>query len=85
MLVVGLILALIGIDPIRLIFWANVLAGLMAPLLVIAILFVGNNRAIMKGQRLSLLNTISLVLIAVILVSAVGLLFYGLLTGQGGS
>ncbi|GAC1401611.1 MAG: hypothetical protein NVSMB49_16480 [Ktedonobacteraceae bacterium] len=84
-LVVGLIVALIGIDPIRLIFWANVLAGVMAPLLVITILFVGNNRTIMKGQRLSLLNNIGLVLIAVILVGAVGLLFYGLLTGQGRS
>ncbi len=82
-LVVGLIVALIGIDPIRLIFWANVLAGVMAPILVIAILFVGNNRTIMKGQRLSLLNNIGLVLIVVILVVAVVLLLYGLVTGQG--
>jgi len=84
-LVVGLIIALIGIDPIRLIFWANVLAGVMAPLLVIAILFVGNNRTIMKGQRLSLLNNFGLVLIIIVLVVAVALLFYGLVTGQGHS
>jgi len=84
-LVVGLIIALIGIDPIRLIFWANVLAGVMAPLLVIAILFVGNNRTIMKGQRLSLLNNFGLVLIAIILVVAVILLFYGFATGQAKS
>lgn len=84
-LVVGLIVALIGIDPIRLIFWANVLAGVMAPLLVIAILLVGNNRTIMKGQRLSLLNNFGLVLIAAILVVAVVLLLYGLITGHAGS
>ncbi len=84
-LVIGLIIALIGIDPIRLIFWANVLAGVMAPLLVIVILFVGNNRTIMKGQRLSQLNNFGLVLIAVILVVAVALLLYGLITGQGGA
>ncbi len=84
-LVVGLIVALIGINPIQLIFWANVLAGVMAPLLVIVILLVGNNRTIMKGQRLSLLNNFGLVLIAVILVVAVVLLLYGLITGQGGS
>ena len=84
-LVVGLIIALIGIDPIRLIFWANVLAGVMAPLLVIAILFVGNNRTIMKRQRLSLLNNFGLILIALILVVAVTLLLYGLITGQGRS
>ncbi len=84
-LVVGLIIALIGIDPIRLIFWANILAGIMAPLLVIIILLVGNNRKIMKGQRLSLLNNFGLVLIAIILIVAVVLLFYGLATGQGNS
>ena len=84
-LVIGLIVALIGIDPIRLIFWANILAGIMAPLLVITILLVGNNRKIMKGQKLSLLNNFGLVLIATILVVAVALLFYGLITGQGGS
>lgn len=84
-LVVGLIVSLIGIDPIRLIFWANVLAGVMVPLLVVAILLVGNNRTIMKDQCLSLLHNFGLVLIALVLVAAVALLFYGLVTGQGGS
>ncbi len=84
-LVVGLVVALIGIDPIKLIFWANILAGVMAPILVITILLVGNNRKIMKGERLSLLNNFGLLLIAAILVVAVVLLFYGLMTGQGNS
>ena len=81
-LVVGLIVALIGINPIQLIFWANIIAGIMAPLLVIVVLLVGNNRKIMKGQRLSLLHNFGLVLIAVILLIAVTLLFYGLATRQ---
>ena len=84
-LIIGLIVALIGIDPIRLIFWANVLAGVMSPLLVLAIVFVGNNRTIMKEQRLSLLNNLGLVLIIAILLVAITLLFYGLATGQAGS
>ncbi len=84
-LVVGLIVALLGVNPIQLIFWANIIAGVMAPLLVIAVLLVGNNRTIMKGQRLSLFNNFGLVLITVILLVAVTLLFYGLATGQGGS
>ncbi len=84
-LVVGIVIAMLGIDPIRLIFWSNVLAGVMAPLLVIAILLVGNNRKIMINQRLSLLNNVGLVLVALIMIVAVALLFYGLLTGQGGS
>lgn len=81
-LIVGLVVALIGINPIQLIFWANVIAGVMAPLLVVVVLLVGNNRTIMKGQRLSLFHNFGLVLVTVILLIAVSLLFYGLATGQ---
>ena len=81
-LIVGVGIALFRINPIQLIFWANILAGILAPLLVIAILIVGNNRKIMRDQRLSLLNNFGLVLIAVILLVAATLLFYGLATGQ---
>jgi NRAMP (natural resistance-associated macrophage protein)-like metal ion transporter len=83
-LVVSLVITLLRIDPIKLIFWANVIAGVIAPLLVIAILFVGNNRKIMQENRLSLLNNFGLLLIALILVVGAALLFYGLATGQGG-
>ena len=82
-IVVGTIISLLGVQPLQLIFVANILAGVLAPLLVLAILFVGNNRRIMQKQRLSLFNNVGLVLITVILVSAVALLFYGLATGQG--
>ncbi len=81
-IIVGLGIALLGINPIKLIFWANIIAGVMAPLLVIAILLVGNNRTIMKNQRLSLLNNVGLVLIVVILAVAVFFLFFGLFTGR---
>jgi Mn2+/Fe2+ NRAMP family transporter len=81
-LVSGLGIALLEIDPIQLIFWANVIAAIMAPPLVIAILLIGNNRAIMKDQRLSLLHNIGLVLIILILIGAVTLLFYSMATGQ---
>jgi NRAMP (natural resistance-associated macrophage protein)-like metal ion transporter len=81
-LVAGIGIALVEIDPIHLIFWANVIAAIMAPPLVIAILLIGNNRKIMKGQSLSLLNNIGLVLIILILVGAVALLLYSMVTGQ---
>ncbi len=81
-LVAGLAIALSEIDPIQLIFWANVIAAIMAPPLVIAILLIGNNRAIMKDQRLSLLHNIGLVLIILILIGATTLLFYSMVTGQ---
>ncbi len=63
------------VNPIQLIFWANVIAGVIAPLLVILILLLGN--------RLSLLNNVGLVLIALIMLVGAVLLFYGLATGQG--
>jgi Mn2+/Fe2+ NRAMP family transporter len=71
------------VNPIQLIFWANVIAGVIAPMLVILILLLGNNYKIMKNQRLSLLNNVGLVLIALIMLVGAVLLFYGLATGQG--
>ena len=84
-LLVSVAIALLRIDPISLIFWANIIAGIMAPFLVLVILLVGNNRTIMRDQRLSWLNNIGLVLTVLILLIAVVLLFFGLFTGQGGS
>lgn len=81
-LVAGIGIALVKIDPIHLIFWANVIAAIMAPPLVITILLIGNNRKIMKGQCLSLLHNIGLVLIILILIGAVSLLLYSMATGQ---
>jgi NRAMP (natural resistance-associated macrophage protein)-like metal ion transporter len=82
-LVVGLILTFLGIHPIQLIFWSNIVTAFIAPLLVMAILLVGNHRAIMKGQRLSLLHNCGLVLITLILLAGSVLFFYQLATGQG--
>ena len=72
------------VDPIQLIFCSNIVAAIIAPFLVIAILLVGNHRTIMKNQRLSLLNNFGLVLIVLILIVGAVLLFYGLASGQGG-
>ena len=77
----ALAITLLRVDPIKLIFWSNIVAAIVAPVLVFAILLVGNHRVIMKNQRLSLLNNIGLALIALILITGVVLLFYGLATG----
>jgi Mn2+/Fe2+ NRAMP family transporter len=82
--VAAMVITLLRVDPIKLIFWSNIVAAIVAPLLVIAILLVGNHRTIMKNQRLSLLHNFSLVLIVLILIAGAVLLFYGLATGQGG-
>jgi NRAMP (natural resistance-associated macrophage protein)-like metal ion transporter len=82
--VAAMVITLLRVAPIKLIFWSNIVAAIVAPLLVIAILLVGNHRTIMKNQRLSLLHNFSLVLIVLILIAGAVLLFYGLATGQGG-
>ena len=81
--IAAMVITLLGVDPIKLIFWSNIIAAIIAPLLVIAILMIGNHRTIMKNQRLSLLHNFSLVLIVLILIAGAVLLFYGLATGQG--
>ncbi len=83
-LIASLAIALFGFDPIQLMFWANVLQGALSPILVVFIIVVGNSRKIMGPRRLGLPITIALILTALIMFTSTGLLFYGLLTGQGG-
>lgn len=81
-LVISLILALLRLDPIQLMFWANVLNGVLAPVLVLYLLILGNNRRIMRGQSLGFLTNLGLVVTVLIMVAATVLFFYGLLSGQ---
>jgi Mn2+/Fe2+ NRAMP family transporter len=82
-LMASLALAVAGISPIQLIFYANVLVGVLAPILVIFILLVGNNQKIMQGKCLSLLTNVFLVFTAVLMIAAAALFFYSLLSGRG--
>ena len=75
-------LALLRFDPIQLIFWANVLAGILSPIVVVYLIVVGNNRKIMRGQRLGVLTNIFLTITVLVMIAAAILLFYGLATGQ---
>ena len=83
-LIASLVVAFIGGNPIQLMFWANVLNGVLAPVLVVYLLIVGNNRKIMGTHSLHWFNTLVLVLTALLMFAATGLLFFGLATGQSG-
>jgi Mn2+/Fe2+ NRAMP family transporter len=83
-LAVSMAIALIHIDPIKLIFWVNVLNGVLAPILVIYIIVIGNNHKIMQKNRLGLITNIGLVMTALVMIAAAILLFFGLATGQSG-
>ncbi|HEV2662960.1 MAG TPA: Nramp family divalent metal transporter [Ktedonobacteraceae bacterium] len=82
-LLVSLILAFVRIDPIHLLFWANVLNGVLSPILVFFLFLVGNSRKVMRDQRLSWLTNCGLILTFLLMSAAAVLLFYGLLTGSG--
>jgi Mn2+/Fe2+ NRAMP family transporter len=81
---ISLVIALLHFDPIRLIFWANVLSGVLSPVLIVYLLVIGNNRKIMRDRRFSLLTNTGLALATLVMLAAAALLFYGLATGQGG-
>jgi NRAMP (natural resistance-associated macrophage protein)-like metal ion transporter len=83
-LAVSLLLALIGLDPVHLMFWANVLQGVLSPVLVVLLVVIGNSRGIMGKNTLGLVTNVGLVMAAVVMFGASLLLFYGLATGQGG-
>jgi len=79
-LAVGVVVALLHFNPIQLIFYANVLVGVLAPILVICVMMVGNNRTIMQNKPLGPVTNLFLVVTVVVLVAADLLFFYGLLT-----
>ncbi len=81
-LVVSLALALLRFDPVQLMFWANVLQGVLAPVLVVFLILVGNNRRVMRGFRLGALTNVGLIATAALMCSASVLLFWGLATHQ---
>jgi len=83
-LAVSLLLALIGLDPVHLMFWANVLQGVLSPVLVVLLVVIGNNRGIMGKNKLGLVTNAGLVVAAIVMFGTSALLFYGLATGQGG-
>lgn len=81
-LVASLLMAMLRIDPITLLLWANVLSGILSPILVTYLLIIGNNLTIMKKERFGLFTNIGLVLTILVMTVAALLLFYGLFTGQ---
>ncbi len=83
-MLVSLVIALLRFDPVQHTFWANVLNGVLAPILVVYLIMVGNNRKIMRDRRVGLITNAGLALTAIVMFAAAILLFYGLATGQGG-
>jgi len=81
---ISVLIALLRFDPIQIMFWANVLQGLLAPVLVVLVLLIANNRSIMRNYTNTLLTNLTLGITALVMIAATVLFFIGLATGSGG-
>lgn len=84
-LLASLTLALLRFDPIKLIFYSNVLVAVLSPIMVIYLMVIGNTRKIMGKHKLGWLTNFFMGLAALVLIAGSILFFYGLFTGLGGS
>lgn len=79
--VFGLLLNFIGIDPIKALYYAAAINGLLSPPLMVFILMIGNNKKIM-GKYVNKRISKILTFIIIVVMGACGLfLLYSILTG----
>jgi Mn2+/Fe2+ NRAMP family transporter len=65
---------LLAVSPVRALFWAAVINGLLAPVLLVAILVVASHRTLMQNQPSSMLSRMLVAVTIVALVcTAVGM------------
>ena len=81
-LLVSIVVALLRFNPIQLIFYANMVQGVLAPVLITLILLLGNSRKVMRDNRFGWLTNFWLVLSVLVTVAGTLLLCYGLFTGH---
>ena len=63
-----------GINPIRALYWTAVLNGVLAPFLLVGILFVASDPKLMSGQTSSIVSRIVVSIVTVAMfVAAIGM------------
>jgi Mn2+/Fe2+ NRAMP family transporter len=70
----GVAMDFLDINPVRALYWTAVINGLLAPVLLVAIIFIASSRAVMKDQPSSIPS--------VIVVSVATLLMFGAAIGM---
>ena len=60
--VVGIAMDFLQINPVKALFWTAVINGLLAPFLLVGILFVACDRKLMKDQPSSMLSRVVVVI-----------------------
>ena len=72
----GMVIDYVGVNAIRMLFWAAVVNGVLAPPLIAIILHVSNNRAVMGGHTNGrLLNVLGIATLVVMSAAAIAMLF----------
>ena len=72
--VAGIVLDFLGVNPVKALFWTAVINGLLAPFLLIGVLFVASDKKIMREQPSSILSRV--------LVGATALIMFGAAFGM---
>ena len=68
--IVGITMDFLNINPLQALFWSAVINGLLAPFLLVAILYAASNRKLMQGQPSSMLSLVVVAITAVLLFGA---------------
>jgi NRAMP (natural resistance-associated macrophage protein)-like metal ion transporter len=71
---IGITMDFLKVNPVRALYWTAVINGLLAPVLLVAIIFISRDRRVMKGQPSSIPS--------VIVVSLATLLMFGAAIGM---
>ncbi len=67
---VGIAMDLLNINPVKALFWTAVINGVLAPFLLLGILYVACDRKVMKGQPSSMLSRVLVALTALAMFGA---------------
>jgi Mn2+/Fe2+ NRAMP family transporter len=79
-MLVGMSLDYMGFNAIKMLFWSAVLNGMLAPPLIIIILFVCNNKRVMRehtnGKLLNILGILAALVMSVAAIALVATWFF---------
>jgi NRAMP (natural resistance-associated macrophage protein)-like metal ion transporter len=73
--VIGIAMDFCGINPVKALFWTAVINGVLAPFLLIGILFVACDRKLMNGQPSSWISRIAVAITMLVMFGAAAAMF----------
>lgn len=75
-ILLGIAMDYLNINPVKALFWTAVINGVLAPFLLVGILFVASDRILMQGQPSSRLSLGAVALITVFMFAAAAAMFF---------